>query len=250
MIPLRDDIPAERFQLVCLLLVVLNTLVFLYELAIGPDQASLLFGQAGVVPDRFFADGAAPAEPGTYAPPLTLLTATFLHAGWLHLLGNMWFLWVFGDNVEDAFGRLLFLPFYFACAAAAAIAQIFSDPVSTIPMIGASGAVAGVLGAYLVLFPMAQVDTFVVVRLVRLPAVFLLGLWFLFQLTGLLGPPGVAWWAHVGGFCAGAVMALLLRLFRGRDDDRRIGGPPRRRQWSFRSDRRASSMIRLPPEYR
>ncbi|MFC2077295.1 rhomboid family intramembrane serine protease [Candidatus Bipolaricaulota bacterium] len=179
---------------------------------------------------------------GTDLPPtipiplwLTVLTSMFLHGGLMHLLGNMLYLWIFGDNVEDAMGPIRFLVFYLLCGAAAAFAQIAVDPGSTIPLIGASGAIAGVLAAYFMLFPYAKVVTlipiFFFLRLMSIPAVFLLGFWFLLQVisgAGSLGSGGgVAWFAHIGGFIAGAILvfpfrrrgvpvALWQRLRRGR----------------------------------
>jgi membrane associated rhomboid family serine protease len=150
---------------------------------------------------------------------LTLLTCTFLHGGLLHFAGNMLFLWIFGDNVEDRFGRLRFLLFYLACGIAASAAHLLASPTSPVPTVGASGAIAGVMGAYLLLYPRARVQMLVVwgffLDFVVLPAPFFLGYWFLLQLFGgaidRVAGGGVAWWAHIGGFVAGALVALVLR---------------------------------------
>jgi membrane associated rhomboid family serine protease len=176
-----------------------------------------------------FRFGVTPCEitRGADLPPLapmavwlTLLTSMFLHAGFLHILGNMWYLWIFGDNIEGLLGRWGYLGFYLLCGVAAAFAQIFTNPSSVIPMVGASGAISGVLGAYLVFFPYGRILTLVplfpfFVRLVQLPVILFLGFWFLMQFVGGISSPiaggGVAYWAHAGGFIAGAVLAWVPR---------------------------------------
>jgi len=221
MFPIRDDVPASRPPVVTRALVVLCSLVFVLQL--GDRDGSLLAGY-GMIPDRVFGGGTrlltrSFAEPAAVPDWLTLLTCTFLHGGWMHFLGNMLFLWIFGDNVEDRFGRLRFLLFYLGCGVAASAAHLLSAPTSHVPTIGASGAIAGVMGAYLLLYPHARVAMLVVfgffVDVIVLPAPFFLGYWFLLQ---LLGPfvddsrsGGVAWWAHIGGFVVGAAVAWLLR---------------------------------------
>jgi membrane associated rhomboid family serine protease len=147
-----------------------------------------------------------------------LFTSMFLHGGWGHLLGNMWFLWIFGNNVEDSMGHLRFLLFYTLCGLAAAGAHVFSDPSSTLPMVGASGAISAIMGAYLLLYPRAKVKTviFIIIffTVLELPAFLYLGYWFLLQLFGVLGPSvggGVAFWAHIGGFVAGVALILVFR---------------------------------------
>ncbi len=218
MIPLRDANPSRSVPYVVYALIGLNAAVFLFELSLGEDLGRL-FASFGVTPLRVsealdtYAD-----DPGAY---LSFVTSMFLHGGWMHLLGNMVFLYVFGDNIEDRFGHGRFLLFYLLTGAAAAATQVFIEPSSGVQMVGASGAIAGVLGAYVILFPRAKVLTlipiFVFFQLVELPAFVFLGLWFLMQIvSGLLAlqigadAGGVAWWAHIGGFVAGAVLLPLL----------------------------------------
>ncbi|MBL8731614.1 MAG: rhomboid family intramembrane serine protease [Planctomycetes bacterium] len=231
MIPLRDDVPAARRPVVTQALIAICAAVFLLQLG---DQDGELLYRFGMVPGRVFdpdsplwqrshytAGGLVPAIGAAAVPDwLTLLTCTFLHGGWLHFLGNMLFLWVFGDNVEDRFGRLPFLAFYLASGIAASLAHLYSAPGSPVPTIGASGAVAGVMGAYLLLYPRAHVEMLIVfgffIDVIVLRAPFFLVYWFALQLLGgaLEGSTGggVAWWAHIGGFVLGALAALLLRL--------------------------------------
>ena len=228
MIPLRDDVPASRTPIVTRALVLACTAVFVLQLG---DATGDLVERFGMVPARVLDPDTTHLVRGSFgrvvgridaaAVPdwFTLLTCTFLHGGWMHFLGNMLFLWIFGDNVEDRFGRLPFLLFYVACGVAASAAHLLAGPDSTIPTIGASGAIAGVMGAYLLLYPRARVQMLVVwgffVDLVVLPAPFFLGYWFLLQLLGTAVERGqgggVAWWAHIGGFVAGALVAAMLR---------------------------------------
>ena len=226
MIPIRDDVRASRFSLVNYLLIAANIAVFIYELSLGRRLDAFIF-QWAMIPAEVTT---APLGGGPIGPPTiaTLFTSMFLHGGWEHLLGNMLFLWVFGDNVEDSMGRLRYLVFYLLSGLAAAAAQIFVTPDSPLPSLGASGAVSGVLGAYLVLYPRARVLTWVPVLLflvVRLPALVFLGIWFAFQFVrglaaiGDASMGGVAWWAHIGGFVAGVV---LINIFRRRDRHRAI----------------------------
>jgi membrane associated rhomboid family serine protease len=220
MIPLRDSVPARRPPVVMWGILATCLLVFLYELGLTEPELAWLFRTFGVVPARLL---------GPEPPYFTLVTSLFLHGGWVHLLGNMLYLWIFGNNVEDAMGHGRFTVFYLLCGFAAAAVQVAFQPDSPVPMVGASGAIAGVLGAYLVLFPHARILALVPLgfftQLTEVPAVLFLPLWFLLQLlyglaslgvqTQLGG--GVAFWAHVGGFVAGV---LLVRLF-----------VPRRRRW-------------------
>ncbi|WP_018111671.1 rhomboid family intramembrane serine protease [Thermus igniterrae] len=200
MFPLYDLNHARRPALVVKGLVLLNALAFLWELAAGPEAVVAAYG---FVPALFFQD---PLGEG-----YRLLSSMFLHGGLFHILSNMWFLWVFGDNVEDRMGHGRFLLFYLLGGVAAAVAQGLSAPGSQVPMIGASGAVSAVLGAYYALFPRAYVVSlvfFVFPFFVTFPAGFYLGYWaFLQLLQGLLGLPGVAWWAHLGGFLFGVLLA-------------------------------------------
>jgi membrane associated rhomboid family serine protease len=191
----------------------LCVLVFLYEVILPPNQLE----------DFFFRYGAIPANVSQFHDLYTVLTSMFLHGGWSHLLGNMLFLWIFGDNIEDAMGHLSYLVFYLLCGFAAAALQIALSPNSTIPLIGASGAISGVMGAYIVLFPRGNVRVLIIFGFfaqVLVPAWVMIGLWFLLQLVsgfstlGGADTGGVAFWAHVGGFIAGA---LLVFLFRDKD---------------------------------
>lgn len=229
MLPLADDNPTRRFPVLTVALIVLNVVVFLYQSSRpGPADVLVPGGQAaficeyGVVPDRLVDSDADTADPGalvcqrinaTHPRGVGLVTGQFLHAGWLHLLGNILFLWVFGNNVEDRFGRIRFLPFYVLCGIIGALAQTLTDPTSIAPMIGASGAIAGVLGAYLVMFPRARVRTFPLV-FIPFPAWVVLGVWFVLQFVysggqSQEGQGGVAYWAHVAGFAAGAILTPL-----------------------------------------
>jgi len=218
MIPLRDSVPARTWPVVTYLLIGANVWVFVYELGLGPDLEPFLWTW-GFVPRRYF-DPAAADPLGRHLP---LLTSMFLHGGWAHLLGNMVYLWIFGDNVEDRLGHLRYLAFYLATGVAAGLAHAYLNPESAVPTVGASGAISGVLGGYFMLFPRARVLAlvplvFVFVEVVELPAVLYLGFWFLMQfLSGTLAlalggeAGGVAWWAHVGGFVAGMVLARVVR---------------------------------------
>ncbi len=205
MIPLRDNIPSRKFPIVNYLLISLNAIVFIYELNLSPHRLDEFLASWAVVPSEIFGDFL-----GEYK---TLFTAMFLHGGWLHFLGNMLFLYIFGDNVEDKFGHIRYLIFYILCGFVAFILQIFFMIGSRVPLIGASGAIAGVLGAYLLLFPRARILTLVplgiFLRVVELPAFFFLGIWFLMQifygLASIGATSGVAWWAHIGGFLCGII---------------------------------------------
>lgn len=218
MIPIRDYNPSRRTPWVNHGLLALNVAVFVYQLALlargGEAAFATLVTELGLVPDHLLSPDtwAAAAIPA----PLTLFTSMFVHGGLFHLAGNMLYLWVFGDNVEDAMGHTRYLAFYLLCGLAAAALQVGVAPASDIPMVGASGAIAGVLGAYLVLFPGAQVLTlvFIVVfaRMMVLPAVLLLGIWFALQLWSAASgdSAGVAWYAHIGGFLAGVGLVPVL----------------------------------------
>ena len=221
MLPLRDVNPTRQFPIMTVILIAINVLVFIYELILGPQLEGFVQSWA-IIPYEITHGVDLP--PASIQPIyLTLITAMFLHGGFVHIAGNMLFLWIFGNNIEDAMGSLRFLVFYLLCGLAAAFAQIAVGPNSDVPNIGASGAIAGVLGAYLLLFPRAEVQTLVFlgffVRLVRLPALLFLGLWFVLQLfsgvagLGMEATGGVAWFAHIGGFIAGIV---LINLFRRR----------------------------------
>jgi rhomboid family protein len=225
-IPLRDANPTRRTPVVTLSLVALCTIVFAWELGVlaqGGDAALTRFiDDHGVVPSQL----AAALGRGDLlsAPVLDVFTSLFLHAGWLHLLGNMLYLWIFGNNVEDRMGRPVFLAFYLVGGVAAVAGQTLMDPSSDVPMVGASGAISAALGAYLVLYPRARVQSLVFLgffyQLIAVPAVIVLGFWFVLQVvdgigslgaaTGIEG--GVAFFAHIGGFVVGALLAVPFRL--------------------------------------
>jgi membrane associated rhomboid family serine protease len=205
-LPLRDHNPRSRFPRAVLALVLINTAIYLF-LAVR-DLQSELARQAGAIPLEIITlTDVPPAD--IVPPPLTILTSMFLHGGFWHLLGNMWFLWIFGDNIEDRMGSLKFVGFYLLTGAIGAISQCLIMPSSTIPMIGASGAVAGVLGGYVLLFPRARIVSLLFFFRVSVPAVVFLGGWFAAQLF-VVNHSGIAWMAHVGGFLAGLG---LIRLF-------------------------------------
>ena len=208
MFPLKDTQPSYGRPVVTITLIVVNVLIFLFEFSLGPRALNVLVEYYGLVPDHFRLS--------------SVFTSMFLHAGWMHVLGNMWFLWVFGHNVEDLLGRAKFLLFYLLCGVAAALGQVMMNPYSTAPMVGASGAIAGVMGAYLIKFPRSRILTlvfiFFFVTTVEIPAPIMLAYWFVIQLFSGLGSiarthlseGGVAFFAHVGGFIAGIVLVRIL----------------------------------------
>ena len=211
MIPLRDENPSRTFPWVTLLLIGANVAVFLYEFSLPPRALEILMLRFGAVPAAVFS-GSRVLPGRSPLPYVTLVTSMFLHGSILHLAGNMLYLWIFGDNVEDRMGPLRFILFYLICGIAAAAIQIAARPDSTAPLVGASGAIAGVLGAYALLFPGARVQTlvflFIFVRMIELPALFVLGAWFLMQLLSVPSSQGtgVAFFAHIGGFLAGMIL--------------------------------------------
>ena len=232
MLPFRDINPTRHFPLVTIALIVVNTLVFLYMviLQMGSGEPALMsfVDQAAVIPARF-AEAKANGALWTTPAWITVFTAMFLHGSPLHLLGNMLYLWIFGNNVEDIMGPVRYLVFYLICGVIATFTQIAFSWDSTVPMLGASGAIAGVLGAYLVRFPSAKVDTCLLLpffaTVVRLPAIVVLAFWFILQLLSgtlsLTGPTqqgGVAFWAHIGGFAAGMLLVLLFSKSVRRND--------------------------------
>jgi membrane associated rhomboid family serine protease len=209
MIPLRDIIPSRTTPVVTVSLIAVNVLVFLFELSLG-DGIDGFIRDWGVVPATFSI--------------VTLFTSMFLHGGILHVGGNMLYLWIFGDNVEDRMGHGRFITFYLLCGLAAAVGQAYVDPDSTIPMVGASGAIAGVMGAYFVLYPHSRIVTlvplFIFVQIIEIPAIFFLGIWFLMQFLSGVGSiadsatganGGVAFWAHAAGFVAGLVGVMIFK---------------------------------------
>ncbi|RKY05549.1 rhomboid family intramembrane serine protease [Candidatus Poribacteria bacterium] len=221
MIPLRDNIPSRTFPVITVSLIAANSLVFLYEVSLGPRVVELVM-RYGLIPVRFFYTLAR--NPFNLDDALVpIFTSMFLHGGWAHIIGNMIFLWIFGDNVEDRMGHFRFLIFYLLCGVSAAMAQAFTHPASGVPMVGASGAISGVMGAYFLLFPTARILTlvpvFIFLQIAEVPALFFLGLWFLMQFVNgvfslgfqhVMGS-GVAWWAHIGGFVAGMVLVWFFK---------------------------------------
>lgn len=247
MFPFSDDVPSQRPPLVTIAIIVLNAMAFLYVNGLPDEKQQLFVVEHGFIPARLselpngraieFDLDALSGEPHLATPSafhkhvrlpaaprqilLSLLSSLFLHGGWMHLIGNMWFFWIFGDNVEDRLGHLPFLVFYLAGGVFASLCHWLSGPASGVPVIGASGAVAAILGAYAITWPLARIRTIVVlvvfVTMIELPALVVLGFWFLTQIleasrqTGLGVDGGVAFWAHVGGFVAGMIAMPLLR---------------------------------------
>ncbi len=232
MIPLQDDNPTRSFPLVTILLIAANVLVFLYEISLG-SQTENFIRACAFVPAELVTGQDLPPPDCIQPPLLTIFTSMFMHGGFLHIAGNMLYLWIFGNNVEDSMGSFRFLIFYVICGIAAALLQtlvtiMFSPDTASIPNLGASGAIAGVLGGYLVLFPGARVKTLITLgiflSMTWVPAIVVLGLWFVLQFlqgVGSLGggeaQGGVAVWAHIGGFVAGLILIkLFARSERGR----------------------------------
>jgi membrane associated rhomboid family serine protease len=224
MIPIRDDTPTYSTPFINYLLVALNTLVFLFEVSLSPQVRQSFVYQFGVEPVRVLTALGLTQVHLPQASAVPLLTSMFLHASWLHLIGNMWVLWIFGDNIEDHLGHFPYLVFYLVSGLAASCLHILLNPNSTIPSVGASGAIAGVMGAYFLLFPSARVLTLVPLIIfftfIWLPAWIVLGYWFVLQFlsgaatsiayTSKTGGGGIAFWAHVGGFVAGLAMIKLM----------------------------------------
>ena len=222
MIPLKDDNPTRIVPFVTVSLIVANAMVFLYQLLLPPDASRTLVTLFGVTPAQV--TGALLHNPGRLGHAgVTLFTAMFLHGNIMHIAMNMLYLWIFGNNIEDMMGHTRYILFYLLCGLVASITQVIASPASAIPMIGASGAISGILGAYLVLFPAARVLTLVFlvffVRLVSFPAIIVLGFWFVLQLINagqMTAGGGVAVLAHIGGFMAGLVLIPIFRRRRPR----------------------------------
>ena len=221
LIPLKDDVPSRSFPFVTLGLIAVNLGVFVRMMLLPSPSRQEWILRLAVIPHEITHVPAGQVDHLGYNI-MTLVTSMFLHGGLLHLFGNMLYLWIFGKNIEDVMGRVRFLGFYLVCGLAGALAQIAVQPDSRVPMIGASGAIAGVLGAYLVMYPASRVWTlffFVIfARVVAVPALIVLGLWLLIQLlnAGVPGGGGVAWFAHLGGFAAGLLLIAPLRRRRVR----------------------------------
>ena len=215
LIPLKDNNPSRSYPVVNITLLLANVVVFLYQLALPPYDQKLFILSNATIPARIpaFLGG----HVGFEAAFLPLITSMFLHTGFLHLAGNMLFLWIFGDNVEDSFGHLPYLFFYLVCGLGAGLLHVLFNLGSTIPALGASGAISGVMGAYMVLYPRERILTLVFIFVVPIPAVFILGYWFLLQFLagidalGTSAKGGVAVWAHVGGFLLGVLLTQLVR---------------------------------------
>ena len=221
MIPLKDDNPTGRPPVVTVAFITLCALVFLYQASLPPHPSEAFVFQYGAIPALLFGEADLPPSMAVGVPAYgTLLTSMFLHGGWMHLIGNMLYLWIFGDNVEDVMGHARFAVFYVTCGLLAALSHAVTDPASTVPMVGASGAISGVLGAYILLFPRAHVLVFMPgVGMMRVAAGVVLGLWFVMQLLSggmSIGGSGggVAFFAHIGGFVAGMV---LIGFFKRQD---------------------------------
>lgn len=235
MVPLRDDNPIRITPYLTYALIAINVVVFLHELRLDSQELEQFFVLYGVVP-RHLTVSLSSGDVNQILPELlTLVSSQFLHGGFLHLGGNMLFLWVFGNNIEDQLGRVKYLIFYLGCGILAALTQWFFSMQSEVPAIGASGAIAGVMGAYILRFPKAQVLTLIpigfFITTIRIPAVFFLGFWFVQQafygIASLQAPAnigmeggGIAYWAHAGGFAFGAILGPLLGLFSSRDKER------------------------------
>jgi membrane associated rhomboid family serine protease len=221
MLPLRDDNPITITPIVTWVLIAVNVVIFLYQVSLGANASQRFVYQFGAIPAVIVGEQRLPDTIAAIPPPMSLFTSMFLHGGWMHLVGNMWFLWIFGNNIEEAMGHFRYLAFYLICGFAASASHILAYPDSTIPSIGASGAIAGALGAYIMLYPRARVWTLIFLgffmRLMYVPAWIVLGFWILLQFingsmaAGTQDAGGVAFWAHVGGFIAGV---LLVGLFK------------------------------------
>jgi len=216
MIPLRDANPSKTLPFVTIILIIVNVVIFLFELSLGTKLNEFLDDFA-LIPANYFylGDQGIFASIGRFYP---FITSQFLHGGWLHIIGNMWFLWIFGDNIEDHFGHTRFLFFYLLSGVVAGLAHVYTNQASLDPTVGASGAIAGVMGAYTILYPRAKVLTFFFfIRFIKLPAFIFMGVWIVIQfLSGAVShlagtsSSGVAWWAHIGGFVIGVVLVLLI----------------------------------------
>jgi membrane associated rhomboid family serine protease len=220
MFPLKDTVPSSSFPFVTIGIIVINFVVFFYELTLGP-QLNTFINQYGVIPSHILISlnknwfNFIPAS-------VPVFSSIFIHGGWMHIIGNMWYLWIFGDNIEDRTGHFRFFLFYVICGVAATVSHVIMNPASNLPTVGASGAIAGVMGAYLILFPRSRILTLIFliifIQIIEIPAIFFLGFWILLQVVsgsisfGLTQESGgVGWWAHIGGFFVGLVMVFFFR---------------------------------------
>ena len=219
MIPLHDDNPTDIYPVFTVSIIAVCVLVYLFQLTLGPSATRALIYSLGVIPAVLLNKASLPPEIVLVSPPMTVITSMFMHGGFMHLAGNMLYLWIFGNNVEDAMGHLRFIIFYTLCGFAAVAGQVMQNPDSLIPMVGASGAISGVLGAYVLLYPHARVLVLLPLgfyaHLVRIPAQFVLGIWFLLQIiSSIVSNPeqgGVAWYAHIAGFVAGLLLVVVFK---------------------------------------
>jgi membrane associated rhomboid family serine protease len=217
MIPIRDDNPQVDTPIATYTLIALNVFAWLMFQGFGNDAAlNASVCNYGLIPGDLFSDGLGQRACRASGEWSGLVSSMFMHGSWMHIIGNMWFLWIFGDNIEDSMGSLRFFIFYLLSGLAAAAAQIASDPSSMIPMVGASGAIGGVMGAYIVLYPKVKVHMLVFIMIIRVPAIAMLGYWVAVQVLGGVSSigatgGGTAFWAHVGGFVAGAALVLLFK---------------------------------------
>lgn len=218
MIPLADDNPTRSTPIITYALIAICVIVFLWQLSLGPNVKVAIYA-LGVIPASLLQGALLPQELRWVSPEMTVITSMFLHGGFMHLIGNMLYLWVFGDNIEDIFGKPVFIIFYVICGIVAALSQALPDPSSTIPMIGASGAISGVLGAYMVFFPKESIRVAIpfgfFLQILKLPAYVVLLFWFVLQLiNGALSGSegGVAFGAHIGGFIAGVILAPIMAV--------------------------------------
>ena len=241
MFPIQDSVPSRSVPVVTRALILINVVVFFFELSLSRESIIQLFYLFGVVPARFTDPEWAASIGFPIGSYWSLLTHQFLHGGWLHIVANMWTLWIFGDNVEDRMGPLRFIIFYLVCGVLAALTQVLVTPNATIPSVGASGAIAVVLGAYFLFFPTARLIVLIPILFFpfffELPAVIFLVLWFFIQLfsgTAMLASPqqvgGIAFWAHIGGFIAGM---LLCRFFVRRPVRRRLQSDEYGLEWAW-----------------
>lgn len=230
MIPIRDRNPSGTFPYVTIGIIVINVLIFLYELSLGSGLGKFIM-KFGVVPLKvsYYSQASDLTFINTFFP---FISSMFLHGGFIHLIGNMWFLWIFGDNIEDKLGHFRFIAFYLLCGIIASSVHVYFNIQSKVPCVGASGAIAGVLGAYMITFPRARVVTivplFVFIQVMELPAMVVLGFWFVIQffngaatITASTSGAGVAWWAHIGGFAAGVTILYIMRIFFAKNPVRR-----------------------------
>ncbi len=229
MFPLRDNIPTDTFPIVTLMLIAVNSVIWFYEVSLGANLDNFILAH-GLTPWRFV--HYSMYQGGFWDNALSpLFSSIFMHAGWMHVIGNMWFLWIFGDNIEDRLGHFKYLIFYLLCGIGASLIHVTFNPLSKIPTVGASGAISGVLGAYLISFPNARVYTlliiFFIIRFVEIPAFLFLIFWFAFQFMAVAAQSsysgqetgGVAYWAHMGGFIVGIALLWLM----AKKPARRIG---------------------------